>query len=289
MYTIANVGLLLNNLNSSYITRRMSAYTDDSSAVPDIRVTFYQKKDIEVPAGRDFRRLDAWYWIAREGGGYTAIKQFSKYRATLLRADIDAECRNITVEYVDIGDHADITTDYMLHYCLGDLFAFCQTIRNACVLHSTAVAYKGQAILFSAPSETGKSTQARLWEETYPNDAVEFNDDTPIIRLHNDQVLACGTPWSGKTEINRNITVPLKSIVFLKQSPKNEIRKLTTIESVGNLLSQTRKPVFDSLMNRHIDILKSIIEKIPIYELSCSVSQEAVHLVHDTVFGSDLP
>ena len=36
--------------------------------------------------------------------------------------------------------------------------------RNSMILHCAYVEYQGEAILFSAPSETGKTTQANLWE-----------------------------------------------------------------------------------------------------------------------------
>ena len=35
--------------------------------------------------------------------------------------------------------------------------------QRAVILHSAYIDYKGKAILFSAPSGTGKSTQAELW------------------------------------------------------------------------------------------------------------------------------
>ena len=37
--------------------------------------------------------------------------------------------------------------------------------KDSMVLHCAYVEYKGEAVLFSAPSETGKTTQANLWEK----------------------------------------------------------------------------------------------------------------------------
>ena len=286
LYRIADEFVCVKGLESSYLEHRLNAYKVQvgGKISADLNVTFKENQCIHVPAGKDFRRHDAWYWIDRGENGYSAVKQFSKFRANLVRIDIDKACRNVCVEYVDIKDHLDVTTDYLLHFVLGDVMAFCQTQRNATVLHSAAVAYRGQAVLFSAPSETGKSTHTGLWKQFYPENVILFNDDTPIIRKQGETLYAYGTPWSGKTEINENICAPLRGIVFLKQAKENAIRRLTTVEAVVRLIEQTRKPVFESLMHQHMEIINNIIVNTPVYELSCNISKEAVDLVKETLF-----
>ena len=286
LYRIAGLSLRLEGLNSSYVEYRMKKYAQAAggSDSADLCVSFRENDAINVPAGKYFCRLDAWYWIDRGEDGYTGIKQVTDYRINLVRVDIDKSCSHVTVEYLDVKDKAEFTTDYMLHYVLGDVFAFCQTLRRATVLHSAAMAYGGRAVLFSAPSETGKSTHTKLWKQFYQDDVVLFNDDTPVIRLKDDQIFACGTPWSGKTEINENNEYPLAGIVFLKQASTNTIRRLSSAEAVANMLSQTRKPIFEGLMDQHMDILLEILQKVPVYELGCTISREAVDLVKDTLF-----
>lgn len=289
IYRIANILIEIKGLQNEYLEHRLSAYLEtDTHTMPDISVTFKYNEDITVPAGKDFRRLDTWYWIDRGEEGYSAIKQNSRTRLTLNRMDFDKSCKNITIEYFDInGMYTDITTDRMLHLILGEAIAFCQTVRGNMVLHSAAASYKGQAMLFSAPSETGKSTHTSLWKKYYTDDVVLFNDDTPIILPEGDGLLACGTPWSGKTEINENMYFPLKAIVFLKQGKENSIRPLTTVETVIRLLNETKKPVFEDLMDKHMEIINNIISKTPVYELTCNISKEAVDLVKDTIFPEE--
>ncbi len=286
LYQIANFVLKLEGFTSEYLEHRMNAYLmQDNGDLPvDLHVTFKENNCIEVPEGRDFSRLDAWYWIDRGEEGYSAIKQAYSFRGNFVRMDIDKKCKNATIEYVDIKDYLGVTTDALLFYALGDLFAFCQTQNRASVLHSAAVTYQGQAVLFSAPSETGKSTHSGLWKKFYPNQTILFNDDTPVVRKEHGKFYAYGAPWSGKTEINENICAPIAGIVFLKQAKENTIRKLSTVEAVVKLINETRKPVFESLMDKHMDIINDIIVNIPIYELGCTISKEAVDLVKDTLF-----
>lgn len=285
IYRIAGLNVQLEGLDSDYVKNRMKAYASEGPefSTPDLRVSIKENNDISVPTGRDFRRLDAWYWIERSDG-YSAVKQFTKYRFNLVRMDIDKDCKNASLEYIDIKNYGGITTGQLIHHCLGELFAFCQTVHNATVLHSAAVAFNEQAVLFSAPSETGKSTHSGLWKKIYGDDVVLFNDDTPVIRPQGSEFLACGTPWSGKTEINENRAYPLKGIVFLKQAKTNTIRKLTTIETAVKMLNETKKPVFEALMDKHVDIINEIIAKTPVYELGCTISDEAVELVKKTLF-----
>ena len=289
MYRIANNLIAIKGLQNEYLERRLSAYlATGTHPMPDITVTLNYNEDIEVPDGKDFNRLDTWYWIDRGDKGYSAIKQHSKTRLTLNRMDFDKSCENVTIEYFNIdGLFTDFSTDRMLHHVLGDAFSFCQTVKGNMLLHSAAASYKGQAILFSAPSGTGKSTHTSLWKKYYPQDVILFNDDTPILLKEEDKLFASGTPWSGKSEINENIIFPLRAIVSLKQGRENSIRSLTTIESVVKLLNETRKPVFEDLMNKHMEFINTIIKNIPIYELTCNISKDAVDLVKDTVFTQD--
>ncbi len=289
IYRIANSLIEIKGLQNEYLEHRLSAYlATDTHTVPDICVNFKFNNDILVPAGRDFNRLDTWYWIDRGDEGYSAIKQHSKTRLTLNRMDFNKSGTEVTIEYFNIDDlFIDFSTDRMLHHVLGDAFSFCQTVRGNMLLHAAAVSYKGQAVLFSAPSGTGKSTHTALWKEYYPEDVVLFNDDTPIIVKDDEGFLASGTPWSGKSEINENLTLPLKSIVFLKQGNENKVRSLTTIEIVVKLLNETRKPIFQELMEKHMDLINEIIKKTPIYELECDISKDAVDLIKNTIFTQD--
>lgn len=285
-YQIAGLSVRLEGLKSPYLEHRMRKYAQKDGGIDsaDLCVTFQENNAINVPAGRNFCRLDAWYWIDRGEDGYTGIKQVAKYHLNLVRVDINKACTRVNIEYFDVKDMADFTTEQMLHYILGEVFTFCQTLRGATVLHSAAMAYRGQAVLFSAPSETGKSTHTQLWKQFYQDDVVLFNDDTPVIRPKDAQFVACGTPWSGKTEINENREYPLAGIVFLKQVPENTIRRLSPIEAAVNLMNQTHKPVFEHLMDKHMDILQAILQNVPVYELGCTISKEAVDLVKDTLF-----
>ena len=80
------------------------------------------------------------------------------------------------------------------------------------LMHGSAVAVDGRAYLFVASSGTGKSTHTRLWREHFGARAVMVNDDKTLVRVKEDSVTVCGTPWDGKHRLSTPIEVPLAAI-----------------------------------------------------------------------------
>lgn len=91
------------------------------------------------------------------------------------------------------------------------------------LIHGAAIAYDGGAYLFCAPSGTGKTTHIRLWLENLP-EAYVVNGDKPFLRLTENGVLVCGSPWCGKENLGTNTMVPLKAVIFMERSERNHIQ-----------------------------------------------------------------
>lgn len=154
------------------------------------------------------------------------------------------------------------------------------------VLHASAVQCEGKGILFSAPSETGKTTQANLWCKEMG--ATLINNDRPAVKVIGSEVYVYGTPWSGDIAECNNSYAPLTAIVMLEQSTENSICKLNINEAILKLMPRCFLPYYDSyLMNIAIDNLESIMKKIPIYLLKCRPDREAVELVYKTIWRND--
>ncbi len=155
-------------------------------------------------------------------------------------------------------------------------------------LHGSCISYCGKGIVFSAPCGTGKSTHTSLWKKLYGDRVKYVNDDKPAIREKNGKIYCYGTPWCGKTSLNTNISVPLAAVVFLKRAPKNRMYKISVAEAVCYLNDQTFPSVYDKrLFKNNMDIIEKIINNIPIYMLECNISDEAVILARDTIFGGE--
>lgn len=152
-------------------------------------------------------------------------------------------------------------------------------------LHSSAITFQGEAILFSAPSGTGKSTHARLWKERFFEQVDWINDDKPLLKLEGDKVFVYGAPFSGHYRENMNQKYPLKSIIFLQQGSTNDIVKLDEKEALQRLMTNILRPREESIWDQSLTILEEIIKNIPMYLLDANMTQEAVDSVYHTLYG----
>ena len=151
-------------------------------------------------------------------------------------------------------------------------------------LHASAIAKDGKAFLFSGRSGMGKSTHTRLWQQEFGDETVIFNDDKPALRCRDGVWYAYGTPWCGKDGINRNMKVPLAGICFLKQGPRNQIRRLSEQEALERILGQTIRKLSSlkrlDLLMTHLD---NLITNIPVFELENRPEPEAARLSYNTM------
>ena len=145
---------------------------------------------------------------------------------------------------------------------------------NGVMLHASCVEYKGKAYLFSAKSGTGKSTHTHLWLK-YLDGCRIINDDKPAIRIIDGKAYAYGTPWSGKTDESVNEGVEIGGICFLERG-ENKIARIPGIAALKPFMDQTVRPADKALMNKMLETLNIILTEVPIYKMSCDMSQEAV-------------
>ncbi len=146
------------------------------------------------------------------------------------------------------------------------------------LLHSAFICHNGQAILFTAPSETGKSTQADLWHNLCGAEII--NGDRSIIRADGSDFYACGVPFSGSSGICRPARIPLLAVVVLSQAPENSIHVLHGVGAFRaiwegcSLHTWSRDDV-----ERTTQIVSDLIQQVPIYQLACTPDSRAVQLL----------
>lgn len=152
------------------------------------------------------------------------------------------------------------------------------------VLHSSyIITQRGEALLFSAPSGTGKSTQAELWR-SYAGAKV-INGDRALVKAENG-VTANGILFSGTSGISENVTAPLRAIVLLRQSEKNEIRSVSGKEAFMRLLPQcSYYPDEEENLRLVTGILAEIISAVSVYDFGCVPDESAVSALSEVLYG----
>ena len=143
------------------------------------------------------------------------------------------------------------------------------------VIHSAYIDIGGRAILFTAPSGTGKSTQADLWHDL--RGARIINGDRSVVRCTEAGVFACGIPFSGSSQYCENVDLPLAAIVYLQQAPKTAIRRLRGAAAFSRLWEGCNVNIWDRAdVSMISETVTQVLSQVPVYELACTPDESAV-------------
>ena len=146
---------------------------------------------------------------------------------------------------------------------------------GALVFHASYIECDGSAILFTAPSQTGKSTQAALWQQYRA--ASLINGDKAGVRTLDGRFCACGMPFSGTSGVCENRTLPLRAVVTLSQATETSIRRLGPAEAIARLSENVFADMrvaeeWQQTLSRLLDLAAAV----PIFHLACTPDKSAV-------------
>ena len=143
------------------------------------------------------------------------------------------------------------------------------------LLHASYLHWDGRAILFTAPSGTGKSTQAELWRR-YRNAQI-MNGDRVAVRVEAEGVMAHGIPYCGTSGICHESVLPVAAIVYLTQAPRSEVRSLTGLQAFRHVWEGCSVNVWDKEdMARCTNTVAEAIRQVPVVHLACRPDETAV-------------
>ncbi len=190
----------------------------------------------------------------------------------------DKSWTNIKCSLMDVEDLGGASLNIRQFNMIGFVIKYIMLNSYGMSLHSSSLSYKNNGVMFSADSGTGKSTHTRLWKKVF-DDVIIVNDDMPVIKKVNDIWHLFGCPWSGKSEINTNVSVPLKALVFLERGSVNEIERIYAPDCVLRIIKQTFLPAYKELAGKVMGNISKLVEDVPIYRLRCTISDEAPKVV----------
>ena len=147
------------------------------------------------------------------------------------------------------------------------------------VLHSSYIDVGGKAILFTAPSGTGKSTQADLWNQL--RGAEIINGDRAAVRRvetnAGEVIMAEGIPFAGSSCYCLNRSLPVEAIVFLEQAPVTTIKRLYGHQAFsaiwkGCTVNSWNRQEMEKLSETVLQAAGSI----PVFHLACTPDESAI-------------
>ena len=285
-YKVANFKIKYDGAANDYFRRNMSEYRYDflDGESEDIFVKSEIGEIVKAPEGEKIASWMGKNWLKTKEGYvlYEYIPQIDYY-LTVIKISEDFSKIHAVFSDVEKDEFAEATYhDFNLIKLMFELYLVAQGGFN---LHSSAISYKNQTILFSAPPGTGKSTHTALWKAMFPADTIILNDDFPAIKFINEVPVVFGTPWSGKDFINSNTSAPAAAIVFLRQSDTVSIKKLETPEALRFIITEICKYPIKGLMNNLFSCIDKLFRSVPIYLLKCDISEDAVLTVKNEIFG----
>lgn len=151
-------------------------------------------------------------------------------------------------------------------------------LNRGVILHSSYIVTRYGAVLFTAPSGTGKSTQAELWQRLKGAETV--NGDCSVIRKENGVYKAFGLPFSGSSGICFNRTCPIAAVVALGQAKENRLKRLFGAEAFVRIFGGVKRDTWDFAGTEMCSaVLGELCAEIPVFSLDCLPDSSAVELL----------
>ncbi|MGB8454367.1 MAG: hypothetical protein WCD89_18810 [Anaerocolumna sp.] len=274
---VAGIRIHISSAASFKISRKLACFSSNESSQIDLNVSLINCLDIPVPDntllldekmqwGRNNSKAQEISIYVNEEEANKAVNQLK----------VNRSWNNALITYTE--NKEDILLPFL--GSLGEiLFRNCILFHQGIVIHAAAIEWQGKGIMFSAPSETGKTTQANLWRKN--KGAKIINADRPAVRVAGNHSYLYGTLWNGSSSKYRNRSVPLSAIILLEQAKENKIRKLDNKEAAARLIPRCFLPYYqEDIMNLALDNIEKIIAVTPVYILQCRPDKEAVELVY---------
>lgn len=142
-------------------------------------------------------------------------------------------------------------------------------------LHAAQIAFQGKGIVFTAPSGTGKTTQAKLWRH-YRGAEIICNDRT-LVRKQDGIWHTYGYPIDGSEPVRSEKVNRLCCVVLLRQGSDNTIQRLPPARTISLLMPQVVFHTWSGAARATaMQQLLSLVEDIPVFLLTCTPDERAV-------------
>ena len=138
--------------------------------------------------------------------------------------------------------------------------------------------------MFTAPSGTGKSTQAELWRRYAGSEII--NGDRSILWWNpaEKRFEVCGIPFCGSSRINRNCSAPLRAVVFLEQAAENRARPCFPPECIRKMFAEMSINQWNpKAVQKSLELIENISKQVDMVRLECNMEPGAVDTLRNYI------
>ncbi len=204
---------------------------------------------------------------AREDGCLTMIGPIGKPYMELLRKDRHSRCR------VHRGTTLLPLSARVLLRAMEAEHLVAEN--DGILLHSSFIRWQEEALVFTAPSGTGKSTQAELWR--VHRGAQVLNGDRSVLLPGEKGFQALGLPFSGSSGICHRASLPLRAVVVLSQGPENTVQPLTGTAAFSRIWEGCSFHTWNRAeVAATAAAVAALIGQVPVLHLTCTPDEQAV-------------
>jgi hypothetical protein len=226
------------------------------------------------------------------------MHQGNRFRSSgkLLKGHYNLESRTINI----IGERNLLDPDNAKLNFLNQLiamayYAACKikyhTNPPAMLVHACGILRNGRALVFTGPSDIGKTTVARLF---YDKQSEVFNDEMLLIShpgSNGNSVYIQNAPILGEFLPGRNLSAPLSCILLLKQNHRTAYNYLDKAEAYLRFIRQVIAPScvgdYDKKTAYSLlaDFSSAIVQSVPVYELEFNLDKDSLSQIADELNG----
>lgn len=247
--------------------------------IPRIQIKVKNSK-ISLPEEHIFTGEDLLYEYYRLHGSFVmTLKGGRKGYIAYVREEIDDKSDLIDYEcFVDLDNYKLRKIDFSFLYRALPIPKIMSNF-GIIQMHSSRVLLNGKALLFSGPSQIGKSTHANLLADILSSKILS-NDRTfiapsPVGSV--DSFVTYSSPLDGSNPVAGNHIAPLGYIVILDRSDNNTPVRLSGVRAVQEVMNNLIVPsCVPELMNNCLLSVVNLVKSIPIIYYPCTKEKESI-------------
>ena len=157
--------------------------------------------------------------------------------------------------------------------------AYLLKYKDGFLFHSSAIKVGEKAVIFTAKSGTGKSTQSRHWKNRFGDEVEYINDDKPFIRLVDGVFYVYGSPWNGKHRLGSNVKAPIACVCFLFRGEADRVETISSFEAIPLFFGQTLGFTEADDKLKVIGLLDKFLKSVKTYRIYCTDTDDSALII----------
>jgi hypothetical protein len=188
---------------------------------------------------------------------------------------VDFQKNTLEISLVPRGEGGVVKIDPLFQPMGSILMVVLAHHQNDVLIHASGIDDEGTGRLFTAVSGTGKSTMAGIWKE---KGARVINDDRLWLHKTEEKWYIFNTPMPYYSQ--KPSFVELKEIFLIRQSPQNEVKKLSGANAAMRFMANAIQHFYDKEMTgRHLDRILDIASHVPIFDCGFKPDAEIIETI----------